>query len=142
MIEQRQHFGVYGLVLNRAADHILLVHKIFGCYAGLYDMPGGTQEQGESYIQTLTREMKEEAMLTVRPDSECLGQIQTEFFFEDKGVSCVLNHRAVIFRVDDSSALETNVTSLDTGGTIWVPVKDCKVGIVTPIVIGALSLHA
>lgn len=141
-IEQRYHAGVYGLVLNAPGTHILLVRKILGCYTGLYDLPGGTQDPGESHVQTLIREMHEETRMTVAADVDCLGMIETQFAYEDKGKPCVLNHRAMIFRIDGSSAIETNLTSADTAGTVWVPIADCTTATVSPIVIGAIKLNA
>ena len=43
---------------------------------GEYKIPGGGQEPGENYEQTLIREVKEETGLFVRPESICeLGEI-------------------------------------------------------------------
>ena len=43
---------------------------------GEYKIPGGGQEPGENYEQTLIREVKEETGLYVRPESICeLGEI-------------------------------------------------------------------
>ena len=59
-MEKSEHFGVYGLVFNTDNSKILLVKKTRGPYTNLYDLPGGTPEAGESYIQTLYREFLEE----------------------------------------------------------------------------------
>jgi ADP-ribose pyrophosphatase YjhB (NUDIX family) len=60
MMEKIEHFGVYGLVFNTDNSKILLVKKTRGPYTGLFDLPGGTPEAGESLIQTLYREFLEE----------------------------------------------------------------------------------
>lgn len=142
MTEQRHHFGVYGLVLDAPKTHVLLVRKILGCYTGLFDLPGGTQDPGESHVQTLIREMHEETRMTVAANVDCLGQIETQFAYRDKGKPCVLNHRAIIFRIDGSSAIETNLTSADTAGTVWVPIADCTPATASPIVLEALKFNA
>ena len=54
----KTHFGVYGSIIKNGK--ILLIKKARGPYTGLYDLPGGGQEKGESYLETLTREIMEE----------------------------------------------------------------------------------
>ena len=46
--------------VNNKNSKILLVKKARGPYTGLYDLPGGSQENGETYIDTLKREVAEE----------------------------------------------------------------------------------
>jgi 8-oxo-dGTP pyrophosphatase MutT (NUDIX family) len=62
-MEPRHHFGVYARIVE--AGRILLVRKTRGPYAGLLDLPGGSPESGESWSQTLERELHEELGLTV-----------------------------------------------------------------------------
>ena len=54
----KTHFGVYGSIVKDGK--ILLIKKSRGPYTGLYDLPGGSQEQGESHLETLKREIMEE----------------------------------------------------------------------------------
>ena len=54
----KAHFGVYGSIIKD--DKILLIKKARGPYTGMYDLPGGSQEKGESHADTLKREIKEE----------------------------------------------------------------------------------
>ena len=60
---------------------------------GIYEkIPGGGQEPGENYEQTLIREVKEETGLYVRPESICeLGEIielHRDIFEPDKKFIC------------------------------------------------------
>ena len=59
---------------------------------GEYKIPGGGQEPGENYEQTLIREVKEETGLYVRPESICeLGEIielHRDIFEPDKKFIC------------------------------------------------------
>ena len=61
---------------------------------GEYKIPGGGQELGENYEQTLIREVKEETGLYVRPESICeLGEIielHRDIFEPDKSLSAIL----------------------------------------------------
>ncbi len=140
MTGQHSHFGIYGLVLNHGEDRVLLVRKILGAYRGLYDLPGGTQEEGEGFIQTLIREMEEETGLVVSADVPCLGEILTVFPFIKDGRDCVLHHRAVIYLIDHCVAEESAIISPDTGGSVWIPLTECTPKTVSPIMLEALKL--
>ncbi len=57
-IEQVFRLGAYGIVLEK--KNILLVRKTKGPYLGLWDLPGGGIEFGESPEDALKRELQEE----------------------------------------------------------------------------------
>lgn len=54
----RIHRGIYGII--RREGKILLIRKKRGPYTGLFDLPGGSPEKGESEERTLARELEEE----------------------------------------------------------------------------------
>jgi len=56
-------FGAYGIVLDK--DRILLTKKTSGPYRGLWDLPGGGIEFGESPEVALMRELYEETSMHV-----------------------------------------------------------------------------
>lgn len=58
-------------VVLDAADQVLLFHTHDPTYPELgtwWELPGGGIEAGESHVDTLVRELAEEAGLTIRPD--------------------------------------------------------------------------
>lgn len=58
-------------VVLDAADQVLLFHTHDPTYPELgtwWEVPGGGIEAGESHVDTLVRELAEEAGLTIRPD--------------------------------------------------------------------------
>ena len=61
--KEDKHIGVYGLVIND--NKILLIKKKTGPYDGKLDLPGGGFRFGERPIETLKREIKEEAGINV-----------------------------------------------------------------------------
>ncbi|MDU7040264.1 MAG: NUDIX hydrolase, partial [Lactococcus lactis] len=58
-----KHFGVYGVAIDN--DKLLVIEKNSGPYQNRYDLPGGSQEVGESMVDTLEREILEETGFTV-----------------------------------------------------------------------------
>ena len=52
----RIHRGIYGVI--RREGKILLIRKKRGPYTGLFDLPGGSPEKGESEERTLARELE------------------------------------------------------------------------------------
>ncbi|TDC21873.1 NUDIX domain-containing protein [Kribbella albertanoniae] len=62
-----KHFGVYGVWLQ--AGRLVLVRKSRGPYDGLLDLPGGSPEAGESEVDTLRRELREECGVRARPSA-------------------------------------------------------------------------
>ena len=61
-IKKHTHIGVYGLIIKD--NKILLIKKATGPYDGLLDLPGGSFEFGETPIEVLKRELKEEVGIT------------------------------------------------------------------------------
>jgi len=60
------HFGVYAIIVD--GDKVLVVRKSRGPYTGLYDLPGGCPETGESDNDAFHRELMEEVSAKVSPD--------------------------------------------------------------------------
>lgn len=55
---QYNHVGVYGIYIKNNA--VLMIRKSRGPYEGMYDLPGGRMESGETMEQGLKREFIEE----------------------------------------------------------------------------------
>lgn len=56
--KQYSHVGVYGICIKNNA--VLLIKKSRGPYKGMYDLPGGRMESGETIEEGLKREFMEE----------------------------------------------------------------------------------
>lgn len=63
-MEKISHLGAYGIILENGK--IVLIKKANGPYKGKLDLPGGTIEFGETPLDTLFREMKEEVGIEVK----------------------------------------------------------------------------
>ncbi|MFD7158859.1 NUDIX domain-containing protein [Kribbella sp. NPDC059898] len=110
-----EHFGVYARI--RAGTHVLLVHKTRGPYTGLLDLPGGQPEPGESWAETLQRELHEE----LGAQFPVTGPF-TPFTFHvahtSAGTPIDFHHHGVFTDVPAPTAT-TPVRSPDTNGTEW-----------------------
>lgn len=53
-----EHYGVYGIW--RQSGLIVAIRKGRGPYFGMLDLPGGSPQPGETAIETLERELREE----------------------------------------------------------------------------------
>ena len=119
------HLGVYGIV--RQGSKILLIKKAIGPYTGLFDLPGGGIEFGETPEQTLAREMKEETGLTVVNsslsfcDSLCFEHDATS----DRS-TVELHHIGIFYdvKVENFDDIKTDPDGIDSDGAVWFDL-DC-----------------
>jgi ADP-ribose pyrophosphatase YjhB (NUDIX family) len=64
-----------GAVIHDAAGRLLLIKRGHPPGAGLWSLPGGRVEPGETDTQAVIRELLEETGLSVRPDS-LVGRVE------------------------------------------------------------------
>ena len=134
----KTHFGVYGRIVKDGK--ILLIKKARGPYTGLYDLPGGSQEKGESYIETLRREIMEETgCKVVRAENERFKSIIFSDFTIASGENGVLQHEAILYDVEIDGEPKTNGDGLDSNGAFWVDMKDLTAENSTPYVLIAVN---
>ena len=127
----KTHFGVYGSVIRD--DKILLIKKARGPYTGLYDLPGGSQEKDEEYLQTLKREIAEETGCEViRAENERYKSVIFADFTLQSGEKGVLQHNAILYDVEISGAPQTTGDGLDSNGAVWVDIDDLTAENATP----------
>lgn len=95
----RSHKGIYGII--RKNNQILLIRKARGPYTGLYDLPGGSPEKGETPEQTLSREIKEETncdLVSYRNKRE--KTIFFSAFTKESGEVGCMQHTGILFDVE------------------------------------------
>ena len=127
----KAHFGVYGSIIKD--DKILLIKKARGPYTGMYDLPGGSQEKGESYADTLKREIKEETGCDViRAENERHKTIIFSDFTPQSGEKGVLQHEAILYDVEINGIPRAVGDGLDSGGALWVKIADLSDKNATP----------
>lgn len=133
------HFGIYGILIRD--KKILLIKKARGPYTGLYDLPGGSQEEGESYLDTLKREIMEETGCeVVKAENERFKSIIFSDFTENSGEKGVLQHSAVLYDVEIKGKPKTTGDGLDSNGAVWVDIKGLNANNATPYALMAAGL--
>lgn len=134
----KAHFGVYGRIVKDGK--ILLIKKARGPYTGLYDLPGGSQEKGESYIETLRREIMEETgCKVVRAENERFKSIIFSDFTIASGENGVLQHDAILYDVEIEGKPKTNGDGLDSNGAVWLDIRNLTAENSTPYVLIAAN---
>ena len=133
----KTHFGVYGII--RRGDKILLIKKTRGPYTGMFDLPGGSQEAGETYKQTLAREIMEETgCVAVAAQNERHKTIIFGDFTKESGEQGVLQHSAVLYDTEIEGTPNLSGDGRDSGGCVWVDAADLTAQNATPFaLIGA-----
>jgi len=134
----KTHFGVYGSIIKDGK--ILLIKKARGPYTGLYDLPGGSQEKGENYSDTLKREIKEETGLeVVKAENERFKSIIFSDFTAESGEKGVLQHEAILCDVTVDGIINTGGDGRDSNGAIWINTDDLSEKNATPYALMAAN---
>ena len=127
----RTHRGIYGII--RRGDKILLIKKARGPYTGLYDLPGGSPEDGETSLETLTREIKEETGCDlIAGKNEREVTILFSAFTAASGEKGCMKHTGVLFDADVSGEPATTGDGLDSNGAVWIDINQLSGENATP----------
>ncbi|WP_308635541.1 NUDIX hydrolase [Paenibacillus silvisoli] len=139
-----RHFGVYGICLDGGVK-LLVVRKGKGPYAGRYDLPGGTVEEGEPLTAALMREFVEEAGIEV----EALRQIGlcdylVPYPLVKRGTTHI-HHVAAFYEARPLAGVEMPSDSppqfeqQDSLGAVWVSVEELSDSNCSPLVMQAVD---
>lgn len=95
---EKFHLGIYAIITK--GDSVLLVKKSRGPYRGKWDLPGGSPMHGESILQTLHREVLEEAGIRLDcVDHHSNFAFTVEYKEADKSIS--LHHTCLVYMARD-----------------------------------------
>ncbi|MCX6754836.1 MAG: NUDIX domain-containing protein [Candidatus Nomurabacteria bacterium] len=126
------HVGVYGIYIKDAK--VLLINKSRGPYEGMFDLPGGKIEKGETLEQALRREFIEEVGCEIK-DLQFLSM--NEYSCEYKNHKKVLlnfHHTGTYFVVSLSSDdIKVDADGEDSLGSKFVEIKDLDNVKISPI---------
>lgn len=113
------HLGIYAIIEKEQS--ILLVKKSRGPYQGMWDLPGGRPCHGETILQTIQREVKEETGIDLIDVAPHLNQaFVVEYKNGDETIS--LHHTCLIYKATryDSSQFQENIAEEDVAGCSWI----------------------
>lgn len=132
LLNQRFHVGAYGILIDNGK--ILLIKKSKGAYKGLYDLPGGGIEFGETIEEALKRELMEETGVLVNNFSFV---DYNEYFCEyknDTGEDRSLHHIAFFFKIEgDVGKIKDYPDGKDSLGAELVDIASLSEDNISPI---------
>lgn len=131
-INQISRHGAYAVVIQNSA--ILFTLKKSGPYEGLWGLPGGGIEFGETPEETLKRELLEEAALAV-DQLELLSIATTKGEYNNHDELYQFHHIGIIYKVS-SMTLIPDLTPEEEGR--WVSLSDIKQEELTPFAMHVL----
>lgn len=134
MSKNHSHFGIYSYIKKEGL--ILLIKKARGPYEGMYDLPGGSPEEGETNEETLIREVKEETGLTISSYKKLTDQVITTFYkYSLNEENYLLKHSALLYDAQCYTGyLKTNSDGEDSNGAEWIKISELDQSQCTPFV--------
>lgn len=134
-VQQIIRHGAYGVILQDS--HILLTQKKSGPYKGLWGLPGGSIEFGESPEDALRRELLEEAVLEAGK-LEFLNIATSTGEYDNNGERYGFHQVGLIYNVTDWTEQADLVPQEEKR---WVSLKEIVQAELTPFARHAISNH-
>lgn len=122
-MNKKIYIGVYGIILNEGK--ILLIKKARGPYKGMYDLPGGGVEYGESFEKTLGREFFEETGLEIKSPKFIQNNQFTVEYKNSKGEECGIHHIGIYYSVElkGDNNIKTGADGEDSLGAEYIDIN-------------------
>jgi 8-oxo-dGTP diphosphatase len=127
------HVGVYAVIVSDG--QIVLIKKARGPYQGLWDLPGGSIEEGESPEQALIREVAEETGLDLSKVSVRSFHLKTTVYTASDGMEEKLWHFGALYEAEcqGKQPLSEQGDGLDSLGAGWFSLKELRAEALSPI---------
>ena len=133
------HIGSYGFIIKN--DEVALIKKARGGYTGLLDIPGGGIEHDETPIDTLRRELMEEAGVTVT-DYQLLTATSRTFEWQmEEDLIEDLHHIGILYKVEvEEDTVKEEADGIDSNGCNYYKIDKLSKKDLTPFAIEGLEL--
>ena len=127
-MKEFKHFGVYGIIMED--NKIILVKKNGGPYDGKFDLPGGSIEFGETPLEALKRELKEELGINLK-DCKLIDADSVKFKWEYKGELLDWHHIGIFYNVlsydnNVKENIEIDSKNNDSFGALFLDINNLK----------------
>ena len=136
-MEIKKHFGVYGICYENGK--LLCIEKTRGPYQHRFDLPGGSQEEGEGLTETLKREVLEETGYTLNSYSN--PRIY-DVLVHEEGQDFAVHHIMAFYdivldleRSQKSLPHEVLDGSNDSAKTIWISLEQLTEENASPLIL-------
>lgn len=116
----KSHFGVYARIFDASKESILVIKKARGPYTGLYDLPGGSMEDGELLEEALSREILEETGCQL---TSCRQLVTLSTLYDYKspdGEPITFRHIGVIYHASIQGVPTSGADGHDSNGCLWM----------------------
>lgn len=127
---EQSHVGVYGVVFDEPKEKVLLILKGRGPYKGMYDLPGGSIEEGETNEEALVREFQEEIGVELESFT-FLYQDLYEFEYKSQTRGLIdFRHTAYFYKVQipHNTQIKTEPDGHDSMGAIYISIEQVLSG--------------
>lgn len=136
-MRKHRHICSYGVIIRD--DKILLIRKARGAYTGKLDLPGGGFEHRETPIECVTREINEEAGVTVK-SVKLMDVFSFNVQWNDADDVEDLHHLGVMFEVEcNDELIKEDADGLDSLGSAWYDISSLSEDLVSPFTYMALK---
>ncbi len=124
-IPTREHTGVYGIHLKNNNSKVLLILKGRGPYKGMYDLPGGGIEKGETKESALIREYQEEIGIDVLSHAFLYEDLFTFPYISKSEGEVNFRHKGYFYNVTlpEDAKIRMSPDGHDSMGAIYVEVS-------------------
>lgn len=125
-VQKVSRYGAYAVIIQD--EKLLLTYKESGPYKGLWDLPGGGIEFGESPEMTLKREVEEETALEVS-QIKLLTVLTYQNTYSKNGKEYHFHHVGIIYQAHHLKPLQERVAQ---DKMKWIHISEVVLDELTP----------
>lgn len=127
-MKEFKHFGVYGIIIEN--NNIILIKKNGGPYDGKFDLSGGSIEFGETPLEALKRELKEEIGIDLKM-CELIDADSVKFNWEYNDEMLNWHHIGIFYKVlsydnNVKESIEIDSKNNDSFGAVSLDINNLK----------------